>query len=450
MNRRQFLSATAVTAVGLAGCTSQGDDDVTESDTDDTPEQSTGSFADVPDEVGLETLADGLAGPVDVVFTDGIRYIAEQRGTIQVHRDEGVRSTPLLAFGDGIVVGGEKGLLGIALHPDDASRMFVRYSAPSRPGTPSGYSHTFVLSEFELAEDGTSALPDSERTVLEIPQPQGNHNAGDIEFGPEGYLYVAVGDGGAGGDRGNGHVDDWYDGVDGGNGQDVTENLLGSILRIDVDAEPTRPPLQGNPGDYEADAGYAVPSDNPLVGTAGLDEHYAWGLRNPWRMAFDGQDLYAGDVGQSGFEEVNHIQPGGNYGWNVMEGTHCYSADECPKRTPESVRGAESLLDPVVEYPHSGAEMSGISVIGGTVYRGETLDSLAGLYVFGDFRAEGTLFLADPTEDAPWPTTVLPVRESEAAQLNRIRWFGRHDGEIYVAGIEDGTGAVHRLVPPES
>ncbi|MEF8814258.1 MAG: PQQ-dependent sugar dehydrogenase [Halovenus sp.] len=447
MNRRQFLRTTALAVAGLAGCSSTSDTDGNGDDRADGAGTDSDELADLPDAVALETLASGLSGALDVTFTDSRRYIAQQQGTVRVHEDGDLRSEPLLDLGRGIEAGGEKGLLGIAVHPRNDRRLFVRYSAPSRPGTPSNYSHTFVLAEFRVTDDGRSVRPDSERTVMEIPQPQGNHNAGDIAFGPDGYLYVAVGDGGAGGDQGRGHVTDWYDRVEGGNGQDVTENLLGSILRIDVDADPSRPPLRENPADYGTDAGYAIPADNPLVGTAGLDEHFAWGLRNPWRMAFDGEDLYAGDVGQSRFEEIDRIEAGGNYGWNVTEGRHCYGAEECPDSTPAEVRGGERLLVPVVEYPHSGAPVSGISVIGGTVSRGSALPGLDGLYVFGDFQAGGELFVAAPAEDGAWPTTVLPVAARDAGRLNRIRSFGRHEGAVYVVGIGTDGGALHRLVP---
>jgi glucose/arabinose dehydrogenase len=447
MNRRQFLSSTTVAVTGLAGCSAPGGSDGNGGDEADGSETREDGLAGLPEAVGLETLATGLDGPLDVAFVDSRRYIAEQGGTILVHEGGSLRPEPLLELRGAIEAGGEKGLLGIAVHPENDRRLFVRYSAPSRPGTPPEYSHTFVLSEFRLTEDRESVRSDSERTVMEIPQPQSNHNAGDIAFGPEGYLYVAVGDGGAGGDQGRGHVSDWYDRVEGGNGQDVTENLLGSILRIDIDADPDRPPLGGNPGDYGANAGYAVPMDNPLVGTDGLDEQFAWGLRNPYRMAFDGENLYAGDVGQSGYEEIDHIEAGGNYGWNVKEGRHCYAAEECPDRTPPDVRGGELLYEPVVEYPHSGAPVSGISVIGGNIYRGSTLPSLDGLYVFGDFRAGGELFVAEPTEGGEWPKTVLSVSEKDAGKLERVRWLGRHDGEMYVAGIGSDGGGVHRLTP---
>jgi glucose/arabinose dehydrogenase len=267
---------------------------------------------------------------------------------------------------------------------------------------------------------------------MEIPPPQAHHNAGAIVFGPDGSLFVAVGDGGAGGDQGRGHVEDWYDGVAGGNGQDVTENLLGSILRIDVDTDAER---------------YAVPDDNPLVRRDGLGEHYAWGLRNPWRLAFDGETLYAGDVGQSRYEELDRIEKGGNYGWNVKEGTHCYESDACPDRTPDSVRGGERLRDPVVEYPHSGAPVSGVSIIAGNVYRGTDLPGLDGTFVFGDYRAKGELFVASPSDDGLWDTGVLPVVADDAGKLQQLRAFGRENGELYVLSVGNEGGGLHRLAP---
>jgi glucose/arabinose dehydrogenase len=286
-----FLVA-CVALVALAGCGSPSssgrdptDDGSPSGSTDGAPDGSGDDSA--VESVALDTLVDGLNAPVDIAFvpqTDR-RYIAEQPGILHSRDEDGLRDEPVLDLRDGVVAGGERGLLGLALHPEfeDTRRLFVRYSAPRRGGTPENYSHTFVLAEFRVSEDNR-AVPNSEQTILEIPEPQGNHNAGDVLFGPEGYLYVAVGDGGAGGDRGLGHVEDWYDAVEGGNGQDVTENLLGSLLRIDVDAR-------------DGDRPYGIPTDNPLVGREGLDEHYAWGLRNPWRMSFDGDDRYVADVG---------------------------------------------------------------------------------------------------------------------------------------------------------
>jgi glucose/arabinose dehydrogenase len=422
MNRRQFLAAAA--ASGLAGCGLGESDDGTR------------RLPGTPETVGLEPLATGLSGPLDIAFAPDAdrRYVAEQRGLVRVHESDGLRSSPLLDLRDSVVTGFEQGLLGIALHPDFAEnrRLFVRYSAPPRAGTPDGYSHTFVLSEFLVGADGRSVEADSERTVLEIPEPQANHNAGSLVFGPDGYLFVGVGDGGAGGDQGTGHVEDWYDGVAGGNGQDVTENLLGSVLRLDVG---------------ESRGGYTVPEDNPLVGRTGLDEHYAWGFRNPWRLAVDGETLYAGDVGQGRYEELDVVQRGGNYGWNVKEATACFQSESCPDRTPDSVRGGEVLRDPVVEYPHSGDPVSGISIIAGNVYRGSALPGLDEKYVFGDYQAAGELFVAEPDGEGLWDTGTLPIADADAGSLEQLRSIGRNDGELYVLGSGNGGGGVYRLAP---
>ena len=450
LSRRRVLSALAAGSLtGLAGCSqsttrntdaagTDADGTVTAAaDAETSDESGTETAAGpLPDAVGLETVATGLQAPVDLAVAPDAdrRYVADQAGQIRVHEPSGLREEPLVDLQDAVEFGGEKGLLGLALHPAFASnrRLFVRYSAPRREGTPASYSHTFVLAEFTASADGRLAPRDSERTVLEIPEPQGNHNSGSLAFGPEGYLYVGVGDGGAGADHGPGHVGDWYDANAGGNGQDVTENLLGSLLRIDVDGR-----ADGKP--------YAVPDDNPLVGQPGLDEHYAWGLRNPWGIAFDGEDCYLADVGQNAYEEVNLVERGGNYGWNVTEGTHCFGAEDCPDGTPADVRGGEQFVDPVIEYPHSGGDVTGISVIGGHVYRGSAVPGLRGRYVFGDLSAGDRLFTAAPRDgDELWPVDPVPIADGD--ELDRVLAFGREDGDVYVLGTGDG-GGVHRVAP---
>ncbi|MFB6141460.1 MAG: sorbosone dehydrogenase family protein [Halosimplex sp.] len=415
--------------------------------------------------VRAERLASGFTSPIAVeIPQSGRRFVVDQPGRIYLHDEAGLREEPFLDVSDRTVeVSGysERGLLGLAFHPEFAEngRFFVRYSAPPREGTPDGYSHTFVLSEFRADPDSPTADPDSERTVVEIPEPQSNHNAGAIAFGPDGYLYVGTGDGGRANDQGNGYVADWYDAVDGGNGQDVTENLLGSVLRIDVDGGPTGSTRDG--GDGTADGGsprtpssasgsvrdYAIPEDNPLVGEEGLDEHYAWGFRNPWRFSFgpDGR-LFVADVGQGAWEEVSVVEKGGNYGWNVKEGTHCFRADACPDESP---RG-RPLRDPVVEYPHGDAEVSGVAVIGGYRYDGDAIPELRGRYLFADWRAQGRLFAARETPDGLWPTTTVSV-ESERRFGPNVLSFGRTPaGELLVCTTAQGqvsgeTGAVFRL-----
>ena len=403
--------------------------------------------------IGLERVATGLSAPVDVAVDPADptrRFIADQSGQVYVQADQGVREEPLLDVTDRTVdlrpQYDERGLLGMALHPEfaDNGRLFVRYSAPRRAGTPTEFDHTEVLAEVTVDDDRSPVDPDTETALLEIPSPQFNHNAGDLTFGPDGSLYVAMGDGGSEGDTGKGHVD-------GGNGQDVTENLLGGILRIDVD------------GETEDGREYAIPDDNPLVDDEeGLDEYYAWGLRNPWRLSFDGDGrLFVADVGQHLFEEVNVVERGGNYGWNVREGFHCFDPDspsdppaDCPD---ESARG-EPLRDPIVEYPHvDGDAVVGSAVVGGHVYEGAAVPDLEGAYVFGDWattqdRPSGRLFAARE-DGGEWQTEELVVDDTRNGRPNRnVLGFGRDaDGELYLCTsrthVPKGTtGAVYRVV----
>jgi glucose/arabinose dehydrogenase len=463
------LAATAT----LAGCAGGGgdagdgntttttsgetSDPETTGDTESAPADST------PDAVGTEFVAGGFANPLGVEFPPGDSddpHVVDQAGLVYVASSDGVRDEPFLDVRDRMVdLSGyeERGLLGLAFHPEfgaDDDRVFVRYSAPATDATPDGYSHTFVLSSFRVT-DG-SVAPDSERRLLELPQPQANHNAGSVAFGPDGHLYVGTGDGGGANDTGTGHVDDWYDANDGGNGQDVTENRLGSILRIDVDTD-------------DDDRPYGIPEDNPLVGEAGFDEQYAWGFRNPWRFSFADGDLYVADVGQNRFEEVSVVEAGGNYGWNVREGAHCFDAadpgnppDDCPSETPDG----EPLEGPIVEYSHGTGELTGVSVIGGYRYDGDGIPGLRGDYVFGDWQADGRLFLAHPPDSEGdtetgatglWETSTVDVAASDGddGPGQYLLAFGRDaDGALYVATTDSGTptgdsGAVHRLVPAE-
>jgi glucose/arabinose dehydrogenase len=361
------------------------------------------------------------------------RFIGELPGRVRVHTADGLRDEPVLDISDRVITGSERGLLGLAFHPAfaDNGRFYVRYSAAATDDVPDGWSHTFVLAEFRMNEAETRADPDSEQRLLEIPQPQGNHNAGDIAFGPDGLLYVTVGDGGGGGDTGTGHVGDWYDAVDGGNGQDVTENLLGSILRIDVDGS-------------DGDRNYAIPENNPLVGKEGLDEHYAWGLRNPWRLSFDGERIFVGDVGQGSWEEVDLVERGGNYGWNVHEGRHCFRADDCPDTTADG----EPLIEPIVEYGRGNSGVAGRSITGGYVYRGTDIPALQGRYVFGDLTRSDTFFAATQSTEG-WSTGTVSIRESDQPDAGLWSFGTDRDGELYsLWGDRSGNGAIYRLVAP--
>ena len=245
----------------------------------------------------------------------------------------------------------EEGLLGLVFDPNFSRNGFfyVYYSAAN--------PRRSVVSRFSVDHsDADRADADSELVILEIPQPYGNHNGGQVAFGPEGYLYIALGDGGSGGDPQ-------------GNGQN-TATLLGSILRIDVSSA-------------SEDERYRIPPDNPFVGTPGSKgEIWAYGLRNPWRFSFDMATglLWAGDVGQAGWEEIDLIQRGLNYGWKVMEGAHCYA--------PSTGCNESGLQFPLVEYNRSDPNCA---VVGGYVYRGAETPSLTGAYVYGDYCA-GTVW----------------------------------------------------------
>ncbi|WP_411968219.1 PQQ-dependent sugar dehydrogenase [Haloferax sp. YSSS75] len=449
-SRRAFLATTGAAVLGgLAGCIGApgggGGDETTTPSTGETTDGTTtadagGNLADV--ELRFETLAGGFASPVDVAIPEGFdgdrRFVVDQPGRMWLHSEMELHSDPYLDITDRVVdLNGydERGFLGVAFHPEfvDNGRLYLRYSTPRRSGTPSNYSHTFVLSELTVDPEAMTVSADSERTLLEIPQPQSNHNAGALAFGPDGFLYVAVGDGGAGNDQGTGHADDWYDGVAGGNGQDVTSNLLGSILRIDVDAE-------------GEDRPYGIPDDNPLVGREGFDEQYAWGFRNPWRLSFDGEDLYAADVGQARWEEVNLVERGGNYGWNVREGAHCFRADNCPTETPDGT----PLVDPVLEYPHTGSGPSGIAVIGGYVYRGDEISALSGAYVFADWQSRGRLFAARPQASKPWDIAEIPISGRDDGGTNVLSFGRGPTGELYVCtsknrGVSGSSGTLNRI-----
>jgi len=433
--------------------------------------------------VELEQVAGGLTHPVGLETADeeaDRRFVLDQTGQIYVHTEDGLREEPFLDVSDRLFaedlgapeLGGydERGLLGLAFHPDfrENRRFYVRYSAPVLDETPDEYDHTEVLSEFEATEDLRSGDPDSERRILTFPSPQLNHNSGQIAFGPDdGYLYVGMGDGGGANDTGLGHVDDWYDGNDGGNGQDVTQNLLGGIHRIDVDAA-------------AGDESYGIPDDNPLVDAAGRGEYYAWGFRNPWRMTFNDGELFVGDLGQNLYEEVDVVEKGGNYGWNVREGTHGFSAadpvdvpDDRPSETPADVRGGEPLLDPIIEFEHrktTTAVIDGNSVIGGYVYgtlpggtteAGDAMAPLEGKYVFGNWsnrgfaEPDGGLFAATEPDDGDglWSLEELRVAGREGGELGEfVQSFGRgRDGQLYVltteeAAVTGDTGKVYRFV----
>jgi glucose/arabinose dehydrogenase len=323
---------------------------------------------------------------IAVVLTqhDGIVYRANLS-------DDSSEPTVFLDVSDKLIAdpGNEEGLLGFAFAPDyETSREFYVYFSAGEP-------RRSVIERYRA--EGDAADQDSARIIMEIEQPFQNHNGGALEFGPDGMLYIALGDGGLGGDPF-------------GHGQN-TETLLGSILRIDV----------------AGGGAYTVPPDNPFVNGGGAPEIWAYGLRNPWRITFDRQtgDLWTGDVGQNEFEEINRVIRGGNYGWNTVEGPECFNPGENCDRT--------GLVEPRTWY---GRE-DGISVTGGYVYRGEAMPQLDGWYVYGDFGS-GKVWAVDASADMG---DALLLMESERP----IASFAEDpEGELYIVGFDN---AIYRIVP---
>ena len=331
----------------------------------------------------------------------GLLFVTEQAGRILVFpNDQGTIQAVVFFDLTGLVTPSpapEEGLLGLAFHPNyrDNGHFYVYYSAAS--------PRRSVISRFSVkAGNPKEADPNSELIIMEIGQPFGNHNGGPITFGPDGFLYIALGDGGSGGDPQ-------------GNGQN-RGTLLGSLLRIDV---------SGGSGGRN----YRIPSDNPFVGVSGArGEIWAYGLRNPWRFSFDRQtgDLWLADVGQQEWEEVDVIRKGRNYGWNTMEGAHCFS--------PSTGCDQTGMELPVAEYGHS----KGCSITGGYLFRGLGTPSLLGAYVYGDFCSGKIWGLRYDG------ASVTELRLLVDSVLN-ISSFGEDQaGNLYVLGHSQG---IYRLVP---
>ncbi|HEX5012794.1 MAG TPA: PQQ-dependent sugar dehydrogenase [Candidatus Limnocylindrales bacterium] len=355
-----------------------------------------GSFDPGGVAIGLEPLVEGLEAPLGVVNAgdgSGRIFVVEKGGRIRIVHDGRVAAEPFLDISANVSRGGEQGLLGLAFHPDfpDDPRFFVNYTDAA------GDTHIAAFTVDPANPDRADA--GSEEQVLFVDQPYGNHNGGVVAFGPDGYLYVGLGDGGSGGDP---H----------GNGQKLASRLA-KVLRIDVDAR-------------AGGRAYAIPADNPFASRSGAaPEVFALGLRNPWRFSFDREtaDLWIGDVGQGAWEEVDVVRAGTsgqNFGWNRMEGAHCYRPSE----------GCDpgGLTPPVAEYSHK----NGCTVIGGFVYRGAAQPALAGGYLFADY-CSGAIWAIDPTSDGPTEPTV--VGQTEASLTS----FGEDEaGELYATDIRGG------------
>ena len=368
--------------------------------------------------VKLLKIADGLHSPVSAIFApDGLMFLAEQTGQIRIIKDNSLVEDPFLDLQNKLIkLSGaydERGLLGIAFHPNYPinKKFYVYYSAPSKV---KGSDHQSVISEFKVGTNPLRADPASEKIVLSIQEPESNHNGGELKFGPDGYLYIGLGDGGGAGDK-HGKT---------GNGQDLN-TFLGKILRIDVNT----------------DGAYRVPEDNPFVADKqAKPEIWAYGLRNPWRFSFDKKSgqLFAADVGQNKFEEVNIIEKGGNYGWKIMEASHCYD--------PETNCKTEGLTLPIHEYEHE----IGISITGGYVYNGKAIPSLSGKYIFADWT--GPMFFLEQNGKI-WKDGNIELVNKPSGDLKILGFAEDNDAELYIltnqeVGPKGKNGAVYKILKP--
>jgi glucose/arabinose dehydrogenase len=431
------------------------------------------SYAEIPTGdivIKLETVATGLTAPVYATHAgdgSGRLFIVEQSGQIRIVQNDVLLPTPFLDIADKIPALNpffdERGLLGLAFHPDYATngRFFVRYGVPrdGEPGEPcfdtSRGCHSEVLAEYSVSvADANLADPASEIILFVIDQPQFNHDAGNVAFGPDGFLYFTLGDGGGAHD---GLADSPPSHGPIGHGQNI-ETALGAILRIDVDSPPQAP------------LAYAIPPDNPFVGQPGADEIYAYGMRNPYRFSFDdgpGGDgrLFLADVGQNLFEEINIVENGGNYGWVIREGFHCFDPFDPrnpPATCPDTGPLGEPLLDPIAEYAHPSSgfiPQGGITVIGGFVYRGSRSPSLVGKYLFGDFAQEfvvpsGSLYFLEESPPGNFEIRQFQIGADDHPYGLFLKGFGEgEDGEIYACGSTalepfGESGVVERIVVP--
>ena len=412
--------------------------------------------------IDLKTMAVGLASPVDLKpdpVNPDILYVVDQAGFIRVIDKDTLQSQPFLDVSDRLVSLGisgthdesdydERGLLGLAFHPG--------YGDPNSPGYHTFYTYTSQpvdgpgdfsvgLSPEELNNQTEWKVtngqvdPNSAREVVRFDEPQFNHEGGMLDFGPDGYLYVALGDGGAANDQGPGHGDS-------GNGQNIN-TALGSILRIDP-IDPALTPDSRNA--VSANGAYRIPWDNEFVGIDGIDEIYAYGMRNPYRFSFDRLSgvLIAADVGQANVEEIDIVVKGGNYGWHLKEGSFLFDPNGVLIGEPFNDPG---LIDPVAEYDHE----DGISIIGGYMYYGSAIPELRARYVFADFShgfssPSGRLLVADLYSGEIDSLSITP-------NANPLGYYVKgmgmdQQGEIYVLvtsalGPFGSSGRVLKIIP---
>ncbi len=357
-------------------------------------------------QIELQLMASGFNAPVGIVNAgDDQLFILEQRGLVRIMNLEGnIADTPFLDLSDIVSQSGfERGLLGLAFHPDfnENGYFYVNYTREPDGST--------IISRFSVdSVNQNVADPNSEFQLLTVEQPYANHNGGQLLFGPDGYLYIALGDGGSGGDPQN-------------NGQDLT-SMLGKILRIDVDSE--------------GESGYGIPAGNPFAGDeTALNEIWAYGLRNPWRNSFDRYtgDFWIADVGQGAREEINFqaaaSEGGENYGWRCYEGNLPYNTEGC--------NGIENMVPPVFDYNHQGSGCTG-SVTGGYVYRGAKFNGLFGQYILADY-CTGALYTVTQNEEG------FEGQQAGSLDATEITSFGEDRyGEIYVA--MQNAGEIYKVV----
>lgn len=352
----------------------------------------------LPDSLAVEVVASGLSNPVHLAAPagDARLFVVEQPGRIRIIENGTLVTTPFLDITDRVLDGGERGLLSVAFHPDYASNRFFYVNYTDNQGDTR-------VERYTATSNPNVADPNSALLILAVDQPYANHNGGQVMFGPDGMVYIGMGDGGSGGDP-QGH------------GQNRA-TLLGDLLRIDVDG--------GAP--------YTIPPDNPFVGQSGMQgEIWAWGLRNPWRFSFDpeGGMLYVADVGQGSWEEVNAVpatDAGLNYGWNILEASECYGSSGCDR---------SGLTLPMLEYGHDGGACS---ITGGFVYRGQQIAGLRGYYFYSDYCAGWlrSFRLADGRAE--------DQQEWDVGDLGNVTSFGEDSArELYVTSA---NGRVYRIIP---
>lgn len=359
-------------------------------------------------------IVDGLQAPLDLTFIGNNEFlVAEQNGKIRLVRNGKLIDAPILDISSKLtklMPVDVRGLLGFAVDPEFKvnHKIYVFYTAPKADDSS---DHQDVIVEYTLAADLSPTSPENGHILYTTTNPGQGDNGGCLKFGPDGYLYIAMGDGGGGGDK-HGPI---------GNGQNMN-TLLGKILRIDV----------------SGDSGYTIPKDNPFIGKAGVKpEIWAYGLRNPWRFSFDKKtrQLFVSDVGEGAWEEIDQIEKGGNYGWRMVEGNHCFN--------PKEACDLNGTIKPIAEYDHK----YGISIIGGYVYNGNQLANQKGKYFFADWT--GPIYYIEKKGDT-WQQGKVMLK-NYPQNLKITAWSEDQSGELYLITnggnlLSETKGAIYKIV----